>query len=58
MTRKVSREDWRTWVIMGGRGAGKTRAGAEWVRSKVEGPRPLDMLTKKQVKKLNHVYKR
>ena len=24
--------DWRSWVIMGGRGAGKTRAGAEWVR--------------------------
>jgi phage terminase large subunit-like protein len=23
---------WRTWVIMGGRGSGKTRAGAEWVR--------------------------
>ena len=34
--------DWRSWVIMGGRGAGKTRAGAEWVRSKVEGARPLD----------------
>ena len=33
-------EAWRTWVILGGRGAGKTRAGAEWVRSKVEGPRP------------------
>ena len=33
---------WRTWVIMGGRGAGKTRAGAEWVRSIVEGARPLD----------------
>ena len=32
--------DWRTWVIMGGRGAGKTRAGAEWVRTMVEGPRP------------------
>lgn len=31
---------WRTWVIMGGRGAGKTRAGSEWVRSEVEGPRP------------------
>ncbi len=31
---------WRTWVIMGGRGAGKTRAGAEWVRSEVEGPTP------------------
>lgn len=34
--------DWRTWVIMGGRGAGKTRAGAEWVRAMVEGSRPLD----------------
>ncbi|WP_226781124.1 DNA-packaging protein [Oceaniglobus trochenteri] len=34
--------DWRTWVIMGGRGAGKTRAGAEWVRAEVEGNMPLD----------------
>ena len=34
--------DWRTWVIMGGRGAGKTRAGAEWVRSQVEGSKPTD----------------
>jgi phage terminase large subunit-like protein len=34
--------EWRAWVIMGGRGAGKTRAGAEWVRSKVEGAKPLD----------------
>lgn len=25
--------DWRNWLFMGGRGAGKTRAGAEWVRS-------------------------
>lgn len=25
-------EPWRTWVIIGGRGAGKTRAGAEWVK--------------------------
>ena len=24
---------WRTWLILGGRGAGKTRAGAEWVRA-------------------------
>ena len=23
--------DWRTWLVMGGRGSGKTRAGAEWV---------------------------
>ena len=28
---------WRTWLLMGGRGAGKTRAGAEWVRGLVEG---------------------
>ena len=33
---------WRTWVILGGRGAGKTRAGSEWVRSIVEGAKPLD----------------
>ncbi|KEP71678.1 ATP-binding protein [Thioclava dalianensis] len=33
---------WKSWVIMGGRGAGKTRAGAEWVRSMVEGAMPLD----------------
>ncbi|MEM7494203.1 MAG: terminase family protein [Pseudomonadota bacterium] len=24
--------DWRNWLFLGGRGAGKTRAGAEWVR--------------------------
>lgn len=34
--------DWRTWVLLGGRGAGKTRAGAEWVRAEVEGSRPED----------------
>lgn len=34
--------DWRAWVILGGRGAGKTRAGAEWVRAQVEGARPGD----------------
>lgn len=33
---------WRSWVIMGGRGAGKTRAGSEWVRAAVEGSRPTD----------------
>ena len=33
--------DWTTWVILGGRGAGKTRAGAEWVRTQVEGATPL-----------------
>jgi phage terminase large subunit-like protein len=33
---------WKTWVIMGGRGAGKTRAGSEWVRAQVEGAGPAD----------------
>ena len=28
--------NWRTWLIMAGRGFGKTRAGAEWVRSLAE----------------------
>ncbi|QFR31709.1 DNA-packaging protein [Ancylobacter sp. TS-1] len=29
--------DWLTWLLLGGRGAGKTRAGAEWVRALVFG---------------------
>jgi phage terminase large subunit-like protein len=24
---------WAQWIVMGGRGAGKTRTGAEWVRA-------------------------
>lgn len=31
--------DWRTWLLMGGRGSGKTRAGAEWVQALATGPR-------------------
>ncbi len=34
--------DWKSWVCLGGRGAGKTRAGAEWVRAQVEGAKPMD----------------
>lgn len=34
--------DWSTWLILGGRGAGKTRTGAEWIRAQVEGPGPKD----------------
>jgi len=36
-------QNWSSWVLLGGRGSGKTRAGAEWVRSLVEnnGKRPL-----------------
>jgi phage terminase large subunit-like protein len=30
--RANSGADWTSWLILGGRGAGKTRAGAEWVR--------------------------
>jgi hypothetical protein len=33
--------DWRTWVLMAGRGFGKTRAGAEWV---LDGVRSFDEL--------------
>ncbi len=33
--------DWRTWLILGGRGSGKTRAGAEWVNSIVHGFPPF-----------------
>ena len=40
---------WKTWVILGGRGAGKTRAGAEWVRQQGEGERPLDKGKTKRV---------
>jgi len=28
---------WRVWLILGGRGAGKTRTGAEWIRAKALG---------------------
>src|SRR4051812_31874836 len=31
-------EPWLTWLILGGRGAGKTRAGAEWVREAARNP--------------------
>jgi phage terminase large subunit-like protein len=27
--------DWRTWLYLAGRGAGKTRSGAEWVHEQV-----------------------
>ena len=28
--------DWRVWLLLAGRGFGKTRAGAEWVRAQAE----------------------
>ncbi|MBU2869033.1 DNA-packaging protein [Pacificibacter marinus] len=48
--------DWRTWVIMGGRGAGKTRAGSEWVRSMVEGARALEAGRAKRVALVGETY--
>ncbi|KAB0680054.1 DNA-packaging protein [Aureimonas leprariae] len=33
--------DWRHWLIVGGRGSGKTRAGAEWVLGLVAGKAPF-----------------
>ena len=48
--------DWRTWVIMGGRGAGKTRAGSEWVRHMVEGDRPHQEGKAKRVALIGETY--
>jgi phage terminase large subunit-like protein len=31
---------WTTWLVLGGRGAGKTRLGAEWVRALAHGTPP------------------
>jgi phage terminase large subunit-like protein len=36
----ASGEQWRVWLVLGGRGAGKTRTGAEWVRAKALGLAP------------------
>ncbi len=33
--------DWRSWLILGGRGSGKTRAGAEWVQALATGDSPV-----------------
>ncbi|MEP6342516.1 MAG: terminase family protein [Maricaulaceae bacterium] len=32
---KPPEQDWFIWLLLGGRGSGKTRAGAEWVRKQV-----------------------
>ncbi|MGY3437282.1 MULTISPECIES: DNA-packaging protein [unclassified Marinovum] len=48
--------EWRSWVALGGRGAGKTRAGAEWVRSMVEGARPRDVGRARRVALVGETY--
>jgi phage terminase large subunit-like protein len=47
---------WRSWVVLGGRGAGKTRAGAEWVRAQVEGARPRDAGKARRVALVGETY--
>jgi phage terminase large subunit-like protein len=39
--RADAQDAWTTWLLLGGRGAGKTRAGAEWVRSIARGAPPF-----------------
>lgn len=34
-------EPWFTWLLIGGRGAGKTRTGAEWIRAQALGLAPF-----------------
>lgn len=34
-------QPWLTWLLIGGRGAGKTRAGAEWIRAQALGLPPM-----------------
>lgn len=41
--------DWTIWLVLGGRGAGKTRTGAEWVRGMVMG---APWLTRRRVGKI------
>jgi predicted phage terminase large subunit-like protein len=36
--------DWRYWVILAGRGFGKTRSGAEWVRERVKRHRFVNLI--------------
>jgi len=48
--------NWRAWVILGGRGAGKTRAGAEWVRSLAEGPCSYDPGTARRIALVAETY--
>jgi phage terminase large subunit-like protein len=37
----ASGRHWLTWLLIGGRGAGKTRAGAQWIRAQALGLSPL-----------------
>lgn len=38
---KAPEGDWNTWLVLAGRGYGKTRMGSEWIRENVCGSSPL-----------------
>jgi phage terminase large subunit-like protein len=38
---KAPEGDWNTWMVLAGRGYGKTRMGSEWIRENVCGSSPL-----------------
>lgn len=40
---KTSDNSWRTWLLLSGRGYGKTRSAAEWVREEIESGRRRNM---------------
>lgn len=46
---KEGEQAWNIWLLLGGRGAGKTRAGAEWVRAMALG---LEPIAKKPAKRI------
>ncbi|MEM9810063.1 MAG: terminase family protein, partial [Pseudomonadota bacterium] len=42
-------DQWTTWLVLGGRGAGKTRTGAEWVHERVaDGARRIALVAETQ----------
>jgi phage terminase large subunit-like protein len=41
LTQQPPAGDWHTWLILGGRGSGKTRMGAEWTSGVAQGYRPF-----------------
>jgi len=42
--------DWTTWVLMGGRGSGKTLAGAQWVRQlAADGVSPIALVSQSMI---------
>ncbi|WP_204934379.1 DNA-packaging protein [Roseibium sediminis] len=47
---------WSTWLMLGGRGAGKTRAGAEWIRSLALGPAGRSLLEAGRIALIGETY--